>query len=255
MARRVPDETMRLEVYPSDAETFEASAELAARQLRETAGAGRVHVALPGGRDGRAVMTALAARSEVPWERIEWFWADERCVPPTDPASNVGAARRSLLEPRGIPATHVHPPPIELGDPALIASAYAATVGAVPAFDLVLLVLGTDGHVAALAPGSAALGASVTVAPVSATELGEEPRVARITVTPPVLHAARRVIVTAVGAACAGALAAAVREPAPIERLPARLVRPSTRVTWIIDRAAARELLRDARPAGSDDIQ
>ena len=73
---------MTLEVYPTDAEAFEAAAALAATRL---AGKDHPSVALSGGRGGRAVMLALAGRDDVPWDRIDWFWVDERCVPPDDP--------------------------------------------------------------------------------------------------------------------------------------------------------------------------
>ena len=201
---------MTLEVYASDAEAFEAAAALAAEHLR-AAGA-RATVALAGGRSGRGVMVALAARGDLPWERVEWFWGDERCVPADDGRSNLRLARDSLLVPRGVAAARVHPPPVALGDPARIAAAYAATLAA-------------------------------------ETEEHEEPRVARITLTPPVLAAARHVIVTAVGGEKAAAVAAAVADGADPAGVPAALVRPSERVTWIIDRAAASVLLREARPS------
>src|SRR5436309_15936398 len=119
---------MTLEVYPTDAEAFEATAALAAERL---GGAG-LHptVALGGGRSGRGVMVALAARGDLPWERVEWFWGDERCVPADDGRSNLRLARDSLLVPRGVAAARVHPPPVALGDPVRIAAAYAATLAA-----------------------------------------------------------------------------------------------------------------------------
>ena len=239
---------MTLEVYASDAEAFEAAAALAAEHLR-SAGA-RATVALAGGRSGRGVMVALAARGDLPWERVEWFWGDERCVPADDGRSNLRLARDSLLVPRGVAAGRIHPPPVALGDPARIAAAYAATLAAeAPVFDLVLLGLGARGSVASLVPGAAALRASAPVAAVGSEEVAEEPRVARITLTPPVLAAARHVIVTAVGGEKAAAVAAAVADGADPAGVPAALVHPSERVTWIIDRAAASALLREARPA------
>ncbi|TMA48722.1 MAG: hypothetical protein E6J83_02900, partial [Deltaproteobacteria bacterium] len=79
-------------------------------------------------------------------------------------------------------------------------------------------------------------------------EVTAEPHVARITVTPPVLGVARRVVVVATGAEKARPVAAALRGPEDPVRVPAQLVRPSSRVRWVIDRAAAGELLRDAQP-------
>src|SRR5207247_2170367 len=164
---------MTLEVYASDAEAFEAAAALAAEHLRSEGA--RATVALAGGRSGRGVMVALAARGDLPWERVEWFWGDERCVPADDGRSNLRLARDSLLVPRGVAAGRIHPPPV--------------------------------------------------------------------------LAAARHVIVTAVGGEKAAAVAAAVADGADPADVPAALVRPSERVTWIIDRAAASALLREARPS------
>jgi 6-phosphogluconolactonase len=244
---------MELDVYPTDAEAFEAAAALIARRVTSAAGERTAAVALAGGRSGRGVMVALAARGDLPWERVEWFWGDERCVPPDDPRSNVRLARDSLLVPRGVVAARIHPPPLELGDPERIAAAYADTLvgllpaAAAPAFDLVLLGVGADGHVASLVPGSAALRATAACVAVPREEVPVEPRVARVTITPPVLAAARAVVVIVTGDAKAGALAAALRDPVDAERVPAQLVRPDDRVHWVVDRAAAAVLLRDAR--------
>jgi 6-phosphogluconolactonase len=187
-------------------------------------------------------------------ERIEWLWGDERCVPPDDAQSNVRVARDSLLGPRGVAPARIHPPPVALGDPERIAAAYAETLVALapgasaPVLDLVLLGMGTNGHVASLMPGSRALRGTAPVAAVALEEVTSEPRVARITVTPPVLRAARHVVVVVTGDAKAEAMAAAFRDPPDPERVPVHLVRPSATVEWVVDQAAAAVLIRDARP-------
>ena len=244
---------MQVDVYPTDAEAFEAAAALAATHLR--ASGARPTIALAGGRGGRGVLVALAARGDVPWDRVAWFWGDERCVPADDPRSNVRVAHDSLLIPRGVAAAAIHPPAVGLEDPGRIAAAYAETLaaelapGPAPVFDLVLLGVGTNGHTASLMPGSRALHASAPVAAVAVEEVSDEPRVARITVTPGVLQAARQVIVTVTGAAKETVVARVLAGPLDPERVPAQLVRPAERVAWVMDRAAAAELLRDARPA------
>lgn len=243
---------LRLDVYPTDAEAFEAAAARAAEHLRVApAAGGRLAVALSGGRSGRGVLTALAA-ADLPWERIDWCWADERCVPASDAHSNTRLVRESLLAPRAIPPEHVIVPPVECGDAGAVADAYGRALverlGALPVLDLVLLGLGASGAVASLMPGSAALRGEGVVAAVPAGEVSEPPPLARVTLTARVLAAARRVIVVAAGDAKAAALAAAMGDPVDPARVPAHLVRPDERVAWFVDRAASAALLRGARP-------
>jgi 6-phosphogluconolactonase len=159
----------------------------------------------------------------------------------------VRLARDSLFVPRGVAAARIHPPPVALGNPAHIAAAYATALPA--AFDVVLLGVGSDAHIASLMPGSRALHATAPVAAVDAAEVGTDPRIARITLTPPTLAAARFIVVTVTGEAKAHAVAAALRDPFDPDRHPAQLVRPTDRIAWVIDRPAATELLRDAHPA------
>jgi len=246
---------MKLDVYATDAEAFEAAAELAATFVRDVPRERGPSVALCGGRGGRGVMVALAGRTDLPWERIEWFWGDERCVSADDALSNVKLARDSLLVPRGIVAARIHPPPTELGDPAKVAAGYGETLvsalgSPTPVFDLVLLGVGTNGHIASLMPGAAALRSPAAAAPVAVEEVSEEPFVARVTVTPAVLAAARRIVVTVTGARKAGVVEAALSDPVDPMRVPSALVRPSARVHWIVDEAAAGALLAKARPEG-----
>lgn len=246
-------QALRLDVYDTDADAFDAAAEAVASYFRGNAGSGRLSVALSGGRSGRGVMIALAARTDLPWARIDWYFADDRCVPPDDQHSNVRLAKENLLGPRRVPTAQIFAPPASNGDAAAQAAAYAATLhdklGASPIFDLVILGMGPDGHIASLPPGCAALQATTTVAAVSADEMQTAPPVARITLTPPVLAAARHVLLVACGKEKAAAVAAALKEPIDPTRRPAQLVPPSARVAWIIDVAAADALIHEAVPA------
>ncbi len=237
---------MQLEVYQTDAEAYEAAAEIAARHLVAAAASGAATLALSGGRGARALQLALAARGEIAWARITCVFTDERCTTADDAHGNLKVARDSLFAPRGISADRIRAVPVDAGDPTAVAAAYATTLasyGAPPALDVVLLDLADDGSIAALAPGSTALHAD---APVAAVADAVPPRV---TITPVVLRAARHVVLTATGDERAAAVAAALREPVDIDRRPVQLVLPSPTVTWVVDRAAAAALLRDARPA------
>ena len=242
---------MQLEVYQTDAEVYEAVAASAAQILVAAAAAGRATVALPGGRGGRAIMLALAGRSEIPWQRLAVFFTDECCLPDGDARRTAHVARESVLGPRGVPTARVHA--IEGVDASAAATAYAEVLarelGTPPVLDLILLDLGASGEVASLMPESEAARSASTVASVAAAEVAAEPRVARVTLTAVALRAARHVIVSATGGARAEAVSAALREPVDAIRRPAQAVLPSATTSWFVDRAAVEPLLRDARPA------
>jgi 6-phosphogluconolactonase len=233
---------MRIEVYPTDADALDAVATLVAERTRA---GGRASVALGGGRSGRAVMAALAGRGDLPWERIDWYLADERCGAPDDPRTSAKIARDTLFGPRGVAAAAVCAPAPDGGSAEDVAARWAETLagrlGPTGRIDVVVLGLGADGALGALPPVSAALDATAWAAPVPAA--GGEP--ARVSVTPALLDRAGHVVVVAVGPEPAAALARALRSgEGPAARVP-----PSDRATWIVDRDAAGELLKDATPA------
>lgn len=235
---------MQIEVYPTDADAVDAAAALAASHLMS--GRAPATVALGGGRSNRAVMVALAARGDVPWKTTEWYLADERCAAAGDALGHAKVARESLFTPRGVAATLVHGPSLDAADPERVAEVYATALatrlGADGAFDLVVLGIGADGALGALTVGSAALEATEWVAVVPAARDGGP---VCVSVTPALMARARQVIVTAVGPDTARAVAAALRDG----QGPAARVLPSERVTWVVDRAAADELLKTATPA------
>lgn len=180
------------------------------------------------------------------WARTQLFFGDERVVPPDDPASNFGSARRHLLDPAGVPASSVFPIPTEGASADACARTYEGTLRArliePPKIDLVLLGLGEDGHTASLFPGSLAL-ETKTRWVVAAPPGRLPPDVERITLTLPVLNAARRVLFLVQGAAKAEVLRE-VLEPVPGRTtLPAARVQPvDGDVLWLVDRAAAEGL-------------
>jgi 6-phosphogluconolactonase/glucosamine-6-phosphate isomerase/deaminase len=100
-------ERLDLDVYPTDGEAIEAAAERAAEHLRAAATPARLRVALSGGRSGRGLLVALAGIDDLPWERIDWLWADERCV-----ATEPRRASRARLAAQAAPFLRHSPPPV-----------------------------------------------------------------------------------------------------------------------------------------------
>jgi 6-phosphogluconolactonase len=200
------------------------------------AASGAFHVALSGGSTPKRLFGALVAmgRDALPWDRIELWWGDERCVPPDHPDSNYGMTKKALLDPLQIDPARVHRIEGE-GDPDAAAAKYAAALP--PVFDLVYLGMGPDGHTASLFPGSAALDetARACVANRVDSPLTHGPAT-RITLTYPVFAAARAVRFLVAGADKADALA---RIQAGAD-LPAARVRGN--VSWLVDAAAAAKL-------------
>jgi 6-phosphogluconolactonase len=205
---------------------------------------GKATVALSGGNTPRAAFALLAKDTSVDWTRVEVFWVDERAVPPGDDRSNFKHAEATLLVPARVPASHVHRMPGEAKDLAAAARDYAKLLGervakgsgGVPAFDLVLLGVGDDGHTASLFPGETTVDVRDRfVADVPAKGARE----ARLTLTAPVIEAARSVVVLAVGKAKNAPLERVWAVAGSLHETPARIIREVRgTITWIIDRAA-----------------
>ena len=233
-------------VLPDPAAVAEAAAERFVGAARAAIRArGRFVVALSGGSTPRAVYNLLASppRSQaVDWSRLEIFWGDERAVPPDDTASNYGLARALLLDRVvGLRARAVHRMPADAADREAAARRYQATIARAfdispsaspPAFDLIWLGMGADGHTASLFPGSTALAERQHwVVPTFATSLTAW----RMTFTLPLINAARSVLFVANGPDKATALRQVRRGSAT---LPAARVRAASTL-WLIDAAAA----------------
>ena len=230
------------------AEEFAAAVEEA---LAGQANRGHCSVALTGGSTPRAFYRRLAAepfRGRLPWDRIHFFWGDERHVPPDHADSNFRMAHEALLAAVPVPRENIHRIPAEDPDAARAASAYeqalrdffALAAGELPRFDILLLGLGPDAHVASLFPGSSALRERerLVVAP-WAEHLGTF----RITLTVPVLNNAARTFFLVSGAEKADAVYAVLEGERDPERVPGQLIDPvAGKVLWLLDRAAARRL-------------
>lgn len=210
-------------------------------------------LALAGGGTPRTLYTLLATdyAGQVPWPHLHVFWGDERFVPLHDPRSNYAMARSTLLDHVPIPLENIHPVPTHLPNPTAAAEAYEHTLqdffdAHPPRFDLILLGIGGDGHTASLFPGSPALAERERL--VAATQAPVEPR-QRISLTFPVLNAAREVHFLGVGANKAEPVRCAHAPVPDLERCPAGGVRPLLgALAWWLDRDAARLLMT---PSGS----
>lgn len=228
-------------VFDTTESLYEAAAAGVVEAAREALGArGTFHWALAGGNTPRPVYALLAepARAAlIDWGRTQVFFGDERMVPPDHPQSNYRMARDSLIARVPIPAGNVHRIEGEFA-PDEAAHRYRKALRALPrrddlpVFDLVLLGVGADGHIASLFPGTAAL--DERDEPVVAVYV---PRFSawRVSLTLPVINAARRVLVLAAGTDKAAVLAT-VRGDGVIERLPAQRLRDAV---WLVDREAA----------------
>jgi 6-phosphogluconolactonase len=199
----------------------------------------RAQIALSGGSTPAAAYRLLNGE-HLPWNRVDVVLGDERWVPPSDPASNARMLQETLLAAGGAGANaRFHPVPTELASPEQSIEAFERSVrqlcpGDPPVFDLMLLGLGDDGHTASLFPGTAA-----TAVNDRAVTLGDGKGLARITLTAPVLSAARQVIVLVSGAAKRQALGRLLDPAESPERTPAKLVRPQSPVLVLADAAAA----------------
>ena len=243
---------MSIEVLP-DAEALALrAAELLALCAQEGAAArGRFAAALSGGDTPRALYRLLARQQfsqKVPWRHVRLYWGDERCVPPGDAASNYGMAHQTFI--RHVPIAEANVCRMAGEDePRRAALAYEKELRALgalerprselPVFDLVLLGLGRDGHTASLFPHSAALAEEERLCVATQAPDGA----ARLTVTYPVINAARRVWFLVSGAAKAGMVAEVLEGMKIPEALPAQGVGPvHGKLTWLLDEAAAAEL-------------
>jgi len=205
----------------------------------------RFAVCLSGGTTPKRLYELLAAparRSRLPWERTHWFWGDERVVAQDDPRSNFRMAWEAVLRHVPVPADNIHAIPTGRMGAAAGAAEYEAALkrfyGAEALtdgrllFDLTLLGLGEDGHIASLFPGSAALAETERWAVAVAREGASD----RVTLTCPALASSAVTVFLVVGERKRRALA---RVRAGDPALPAVRLRPQGVVFWFADRAAA----------------
>lgn len=205
---------------------------------------GRCTIALSGGSTPRRLYELLASeeyREVVPWDVIEWYWGDERCVPPDHDHSNYRMAWDLMLGKAPVPVGNIFRMPGEARDHARAARRYENLLrDRLPdlAFDLVLLGIGSDGHTASLFPRSTALSERERlVLHTRAPKGSDSPD--RLTVTFPLLAHARNILVLAAGKSKQPIVNAVVTDPAAAAaRYPVARVRTSGHLTWLVDEAA-----------------
>lgn len=232
----------------SPQELFAAAAEEVVRSAEEAvAQRGRFTIALSGGSTPKNLYNLLAtnARNALPWDRMFFFFGDERHVPPTDPDSNYRMADEAMLSKVPVPSTNVFRFSAENPDADAVAQSYEQTLrkffqleaGGLPRFDLILLGMGPDGHTASLFPGTAGLQEKSRLV---IANWVEKLKTHRLSFTLPVLNAARRVAFLVSGTDKAQMVQTVLEKDAPGDQYPAKLVQPTDgKVIWFLDRAAA----------------
>ncbi|MFK8905501.1 6-phosphogluconolactonase [Streptomyces sp. YS-3] len=241
-----------------------AAARLITKVVDAQAARGSASVVLTGGRNGNGLLAALAsspARDAVDWSRIDLWWGDERFLPEGDPERNVTQARQALLDAVPVDPERVHAMPASDGrygkDVDAAAAAYAEELaaaarpgdhGGVPTFDVLMLGVGPDTHVASLFPELPAV--RETERTVVGVHGAPKPPPVRISMTLPAIRAAREVWLLAAGEDKAQAAAIALSGAGEVQA-PAAGAYGRGRTLWLLDSAAASRLPRALYPPAS----
>ncbi|WP_406509128.1 6-phosphogluconolactonase [Streptomyces sp. NBC_00212] len=241
-----------------------AAARLITKVVDAQAARGSASVVLTGGRNGNGLLAALAsspARDAIDWSRLDLWWGDERFVPEDDPERNYTQARAALLDAVPLDPKRVHAMPASGGaygkDADAAAAAYAAELaaaagpedhGPVPTFDVLMLGVGPDTHVASLFPELPAV--RETERTVVGVHGAPKPPPTRISLTLPAIRAAREVWLLAAGEDKAHAAAIALSGAGEVQA-PAAGAYGRARTLWLLDAAAASQLPRSLYPPAS----
>lgn len=230
--------------------TEAVAARLLTRLIDVQAARGEVCVVLTGGGIANAVYLAVRespARDAVDWSRVDLWWGDERFLPSGHPERNETQAREALLDAVPLNPDRVHPMPAADGpdaaDPEAAAARYADELAAagrpghqrLPHFDVMLLGVGEDGHVASVFPESPA---GYETRPVTAVRGSPKPPPVRVTLTLPAINTAEEVWLIVSGPDKSGAVGLALAGAGSVQ-VPAAGVRGVERTLWLLDRAAA----------------
>lgn len=247
----IETEKMEIQVFPNLQELSRAAADIFVRAARGSAARNnnRFTVALSGGSTPKAMYQTLASEDEnyrdsVEWHKVNFFWSDERCVPPDSKESNFKTAFDDLLRPLGISPANYHRLKGELA-PKTAAEEYERLLQIyfnlgemeVPCFDLIFLGLGADAHTASLFPGSDVLKETKKII---AAPFIEKFEAHRLTFTPNVIKNADQIIFLAAGADKAQAFRETVEGEFQPEKFPAQIARLAMgKLLFLADEAAA----------------
>jgi 6-phosphogluconolactonase len=242
--------TIQYKVLPDAAAlAVQAAEEFTQAVEKAVAERGRARIAISGGSTPKVAFQLLADpsqpwRSRIPWDKLELFWVDERCVPPDNAESNYRMTREAMLDHVPLKPEQVHRMEGEL-EPQMAAARYESLLrnsfrleGAEsPRFDLVQLGMGPDGHTASLFPHTEALHEMARFA--TANHVAQK-NTWRITLTWPVINNASSVFFLIGGADKAELVQQVFAGPRDPERLPSQLIWPSSGIlTLVLDQAAA----------------
>ena len=231
-----------------------AASELLQQARRAVQETGLFSIALSGGSTPKSLYSLLANdasfRTEVPWDKIHFFWGDERHVPPDHPESNYRMTNEAMLSKVPVPSGNIHRIRSENPNARQVAEEYEETLrtffrlktGEFPRFDLVLLGMGPDGHTASLFPETEALRERRHLV---VANWVEKFHAHRITMTLPVLNQAAFVLFLVIGEEKAETLRQVLEGEERKDPFPSQLIRPTHgRLLWLVDRVAGRLLER-----------
>ena len=241
----------QVRVFPTPQALFDAAAQSFVQETRAAVTArGRFTVALSGGSTPKGLFQVLATTDHdaLPWDRMFFFWGDERHVPPNNVESNYRMVMETLLSKVPVPPGNIFRVPAEDRDANQAASEYETVVrdffglgqGQFPRFDLILLGMGPDGHCASLFPQTAALQEKTRV---FLANWVPKLQTYRLTFSAPVLNNARNVEFLVAGADKAPALREVLEGQQNADLYPSKLIKPADgNLVWMVDQAAAQNL-------------
>lgn len=247
---------MKIEILENQAAVAQRAADLLlelCRSKAESTGDGIVNVALSGGTTPRAlykILTGAPYKDAMPWGKIRWFVGDERTVPIDHQDSNFHMARENLFKPVGVAEELQFPVPnVGVAPPLQVASDYETEItrwvqpreeGGLPAFDVILLGVGSDGHTASLFPHTKALDESA--GKIVVANYVDKLQTWRISLTADVIRNADNVLVLVTGEDKAQAMSHVLDGPSDYPQYPAQLARDLDAATWLVDAPAASHL-------------